>query len=145
MKAITLRKSVPDDSEFVYQTTKAAVRPYVELAYGPWDEDHQRELHIKRFKPEEIQIVVVDGEDVGYLAWAQEGEEINLRQIFLDPAHHSRGIGQACLKILMAHWLPIRLRVMKVNPRAQAFYQNLGFVVTGEIETHHLMRWTPPG
>jgi ribosomal protein S18 acetylase RimI-like enzyme len=35
--------------------------------------------------------------------------------------------------------LPVRLRVMKVNPRAKAFYERLGFTVISEIETHFTM------
>lgn len=39
--------------------------------------------------------------------------------------------------------VPVRLRVLKVNPRARAFYERLGFVCAGETETHDLMEWTP--
>lgn len=35
--------------------------------------------------------------------------------------------------------LPIRLRVLKVNNRALAFYQRLGFTPVGETDTHILM------
>ena len=35
--------------------------------------------------------------------------------------------------------LPIRLQVLKVNPRTQIFYENLGFVSTGKTDTHILM------
>lgn len=38
--------------------------------------------------------------------------------------------------------LPVRLRVMKVNPRALAFYEGLEFMRVGETETHDLMEWT---
>jgi len=35
--------------------------------------------------------------------------------------------------------IPIKLQVLKVNHRAQAFYQRLGFVAVGETATHILM------
>jgi RimJ/RimL family protein N-acetyltransferase len=35
--------------------------------------------------------------------------------------------------------LPVTLEVLKVNPRAQVLYEKLGFVLTGETETHNLM------
>ena len=35
--------------------------------------------------------------------------------------------------------VPIRLQVLKVNSRAVAFYQRLGFNSTGESGTHILM------
>ena len=37
--------------------------------------------------------------------------------------------------------LSVRLRVMKVNPRALAFYERQGFMRTGETDTHDLMEW----
>ena len=36
--------------------------------------------------------------------------------------------------------LPVRLRVLKVNLRATAFYERLGFSITGETDTHFLMQ-----
>jgi RimJ/RimL family protein N-acetyltransferase len=35
----------------------------------------------------------------------------------------------------------VRLRVLKVNPRARVFYERLGFVRAGETGTHDLMEW----
>jgi ribosomal protein S18 acetylase RimI-like enzyme len=35
--------------------------------------------------------------------------------------------------------LPVRLRVLKVNSRAVAFYERLGFRTIGESGTHVLM------
>ena len=37
--------------------------------------------------------------------------------------------------------LPVRLRVMKVNPRGLAFYERLGFTRTAETDTHDLLEW----
>jgi RimJ/RimL family protein N-acetyltransferase len=35
--------------------------------------------------------------------------------------------------------VPVRLRVLKVNPRALAFFERLGFARAGETETHVLL------
>ena len=35
---------------------------------------------------------------------------------------------------------PVTIGVLKVNPRAQALYEKLGFVVNGESETHNFMK-----
>jgi len=40
--------------------------------------------------------------------------------------------------------LPVRLQVLKINP-ARRLYERLGFVVTGETETHDLMARPPSG
>jgi hypothetical protein len=39
--------------------------------------------------------------------------------------------------------VPLRLRVLKVNPRAYSLYQRLGMFRSGESATHHLMEWRP--
>jgi RimJ/RimL family protein N-acetyltransferase len=36
--------------------------------------------------------------------------------------------------------IPVRLQCMRVNPRALAFYDRLGFRVIGEDETHLLLQ-----
>ena len=63
---------------------------------------------------------------------------MNLRQIFLLPEYQGRGVGERCVEFVLAEaralGLPVRLAVLKVNPRAQAFYRRLGFVSTEETE-----------
>lgn len=36
---------------------------------------------------------------------------------------------------------PVRLRVMKANPRALAFYRRLGFAEVGRTNEHVQMEW----
>ena len=36
--------------------------------------------------------------------------------------------------------VPVKLKVLKVNPRAAAFYERLGFTITGDTDTHLLMQ-----
>ncbi len=69
-----------------------------------------------------------------------------MNQLFLLPEYQSKGIGRECMLRVIEEarrlGLPVRLRVLKVNPRALAFYERLGFARTGETETHHLMEKT---
>jgi TIR domain/Acetyltransferase (GNAT) family len=82
-------------------------------------------------------------------AWAVvvASDCVKVNQLFLLPEHQGKGIGRKCMLLIMEEVrqlrLPIRLRVLKVNPRALAFYQRLGFVRTGETGTHVLMEWAP--
>jgi GNAT superfamily N-acetyltransferase len=54
-------------------------------------------------------------------------------QLFILPAHQGQGVGRHLVENLIAEaahaGLPIRLRVLRVNP-ARLFYEKLGFVVT---------------
>ncbi len=60
------------------------------------------------------------------------------------PEYQRRGVGSAVIKDVnreaTEQELPVTLGVLKVNPRAQALYEKLGFVVNGETETHILMK-----
>jgi ribosomal protein S18 acetylase RimI-like enzyme len=69
-----------------------------------------------------------------------EPDCIRLNQIYLLLEHQNRGIGTACLTRILeeagALGRPVRLGVLKVNPRAMALYRRLGFLPTGETDTH---------
>jgi len=145
--ALTLRKAVAQDCDFCYLTKRAAFRRYVELATGRWDEVEQRRMHEQRFREFDFRIVNAGDIDVGFMAVTRAPDSLTLHHIFFLPEHHSRGIGRRCMAIVMeearALGVPLRLRVLKVNPRAYALYQRVGMFRYGETDTHHLMEWRP--
>jgi GNAT superfamily N-acetyltransferase len=142
MDRLTLRKAGPDDCEFAYSVKKAAFREYVEKVWG-WDEQEQRQLHEQRFRTQEFQVIHWEGIDVGIMAVVVAPDCVKLNGLFLLPAHQGHGIGRRCMLLVIAEarqlGLPVRLQVMKVNPRARAFYERLGFIRIGETDTHLLM------
>jgi len=146
MNSLTLRKASPNDSEFAYCAKRAAFREYVEKVWG-WDEHEQRQLHEQRFGAQDFRVINVAGTDVGIMAVVVAPDCVKLNQLFLLPEHQGKGIGRRCMLLIMEEArqlsLPVRLRVMKVNPRALAFYQRLGFMRTGETDTHVLMEGRP--
>jgi len=146
MTDLTIRQATAADSEFAFQAKKAAFRTYVEMVWG-WDEAEQRELHENRFAEQEFQVIQVSGADVGILAVVREPYCLKLNQLFILPEHQGKGIGSGCMTLVMDRArrleLPVRLQVLKVNPRALAFYERLGFVRTGETDTHVLTEKAP--
>jgi GNAT superfamily N-acetyltransferase len=139
---VSLRPAKGCDSEFAYQTKKAAFRQYAEMVWG-WDEAEQRALHERRFASQEFQIVQVSNADVGILAIAEEPCCVKLNQLYILPEYQGKGIGEACMKQIIADaqrtGLPVRLQALKVNARAIAFYRRLGFTDAGESDTHVLL------
>jgi ribosomal protein S18 acetylase RimI-like enzyme len=142
MKNLKLRKATADDSEFAYRTKKAAFREYLEKASG-WNEEEQRKLHQRRFAEHDFRIIQLSGVDVGILAMSRQPDRIKLYQMFILPEYQGKGIGGACMKLLIKDAavakLPIQLQVLKVNPKAFVFYQRLGFKKNGENVDHILM------
>ena len=146
LKNLRLRQATAEDSEFAYQTKKAAFGEYVEQVWG-WDEVKQRQIHERRFISQDIRVIQVSSIDCGIMATSREPDCIKLNQLFILPEYQSKGIGTACLKQLIEEAdtvnLPVRLRVAKVNSRAFSFYQRQGFSCHGEIDTHFLMERLP--
>jgi GNAT superfamily N-acetyltransferase len=146
MDSITLRKARPEDSEFAYRVKRAAFRGYVEKVWG-WDEHEQRQLHEQRFGSQDFRVINLAGTDIGIMAAVVAPECVKVNQLFLLSEHQGKGIGRKCMLLIMEEArrlvLPVHLRVLKVNPRALAFYRRLGFVRTGETDTHVLMRRDP--
>ena len=142
MNNLKLRKATTEDSEFAYQTRKSAFREYVDKV-GGWDENEQRQLHTRRFATLDFYVMQVSSKNVGILAMARQTDCITVYQMFIPPEYQSKGIGAECIDLIIKEAavskLPIRLQVLKVNDRAAAFYQRLGFVKTGENYAHILM------
>ena len=148
MDNLTLREAGSEDSAFAYGVKRAAFREYVEQVWG-WDEDVQRRFHEEQFAAQDVRVIQATGVDVGIMAMVVMSDCVQLNQLFLLPEYQGKGIGRACLSRVMEEaqrlGLPVRLRVLKVNPRAAAFYRRLGFVRTGATETHELMEWAGGG
>ncbi len=143
---VKLRPATPADSEFAYQTKKAAFSAYVDHVWG-WDEAEQRQLHAQRFAAQEFRVIHESGADVGILAIVREPDCVKVNQLFILPEFQGRGFGRACMLRVIddarVAGLPVRLRVLKANPRALAFYQRLGFRETGDTETHIVLERAP--
>lgn len=142
MDSLTLRKATPHDSEFAYQVKKLAFKPYVDQVWG-WNEEEQRQWHERRFASQDFQVIQVAGNDVGIVAWVQQPGSIKGNQFFLLPAYQNRGIGTTCMRRILddadASGRSVQLQVLKINSRAIAFYQRLGFTHIGESDTHLLL------
>ena len=138
----TLREATPSDKEFAYRVKKAAFKEYVEQVWG-WEEADQRKLHDRRFRAEDFTVIAVNGVDIGTMYVTLEPDCVQVHQIYILPEHQGQGVGRLCMLAVLDSasglGLPVRLRVLKVNPRAAVLYERLGFAVTGETETHLLM------
>ena len=131
MKDLTLRRALPSDNAFAFHVKKAAFREFVEKSCG-WDEDEQRELHQRRFDSHDFEIINVDGTDIGIMATNVLPDCVKVNQLLILPEYQGKGFGRVCMLLVMEKCqrleLKACLRVLKVNPRALAFYQRLGFI-----------------
>lgn len=132
---LTLRPAVPEDLESVFVITKAAMGPYVEATWGTWDDAVQRDRVADTFSACTHQLIYIGNELAGVLAVKRHPDHLQLLKVFLLPAFQRQGLGTMLVKQVIeraeSDGLPVRLRVLRVNP-AKALYERLGFVVTHE-------------
>lgn len=143
---VTLRPATVDDIDPLFAIHRAAMRGYVELTYGPWDEPWQSAFFRDHFDTAVRQVILAHGGVAGFLDLVPQDGGLYVSELVIGPAWQRRGIGTHLLRETQASAttkrLPLRLQVLRVNP-ARALYERLGFVANGETETHHLMEWTP--
>ncbi|MEY3775217.1 MAG: hypothetical protein RLZZ129_1997 [Verrucomicrobiota bacterium] len=144
--AHSLRPISDADYLWLWSLKRETMRTYVELTWGKWDDDWQAERFRQNFRPDHVQVIVLDGQDAGLLHVVRSPEEIRLVNIQISPEFQNRGLGTEVMHALLAEArrdrLPLRLQVLKVNP-ARRLYERIGFAVAAETETHYQMRWTP--
>ncbi len=142
---LTTRPCVPEDADFVFSLMEKTTRDYVIATFGAWDPQWQRERFNQRFVPGNIRILRLDGQDIGIL-WVEEKDgTLFLGNLHILPELQRRGLGTAAVRIFLGdadeRGLDATLQVLRVNP-ARRFYERLGFRITGETETHFLMRFS---
>jgi ribosomal protein S18 acetylase RimI-like enzyme len=137
-----LRPATAADYEFLYQLKVACLKEYVAATWR-WDEAYQRQHFAAHFDPDHSQIVVTDGRDVGELSVVDRENGVLVSGIYILPEFQGRGLGTTILGDVIEHARmgrrPVSLQVLKVNP-ARHLYERLGFVISGESETHFQMR-----
>jgi ribosomal protein S18 acetylase RimI-like enzyme len=141
--AITLRRGVDADYEYLWRLHVRTMRGYVEHTFGPWDEGWQRQYFAQHVRPSDVDIVEIDGKRAGVLVVTRSPTEYYVNAIAIEPRWQNRGIGSKLLTSIVeeanAAGVSVGLRVMKVNP-ARRLYERLGFRVVDETPTHFAMR-----
>lgn len=144
----TLRPATGDDYPWLWELKRLTMREYVERTWGYWDDAAQEAFFLRSYRPDIVQLILVDGRNAGLLHIEHESAELFLANIQIHPAFQNRGLGTAVLRTVMdtarALRLPIRLHVLQVNRAAQQLYDRLGFHVSSTTPTHVVMRWHPP-
>lgn len=140
------RPATSEDSDFVYQVKVDALKEYVEKTWG-WNEEFQRNFHKNAFNHEEIEIILYQDNDAGFLIVKETDIDIELKEINLLRAFQRKGIGSSIIKEIKVDAEKknkgIRLQVLKVNSAIE-LYKKSGFRVFGETETHYLMKSNTP-
>ena len=143
---VSLRPATADDREFAYRTTRDTMREYVLATWGAWNEDEARQRSSENISAGATQIIELASTAIGIQVVKREQDAIRLLQIFILPEYQQRGIGSQLIERLLAEArsarLPLRLRVLRVNP-AFALYQRIGFKVVEATPERYFMEHLP--
>ena len=74
---------------------------------------------------------------VGFATYLVSDDVAELEDLFVDPQWMRRGIGRALVMDISARLSELRFETLEVtaNPHAMPFYENLGFVEIGTVDT----------
>jgi RimJ/RimL family protein N-acetyltransferase len=87
----------------------------------------------KWLRAKEYQALLFEQEQVpvGYVLFRKEGDQIHVRQFFIDRPYRRKGLGQEAMKLLLTRVWPrqsrVVLEVLIHNHRAIRFWRSLGF------------------
>ena len=142
--SLSLRRAKTEDAEFVFGVLKETMREYAVATWGTWWEEESQRETAEQVSAGKTEIIELDGVPIGIQFIERSGTHIQLEQLYIVKAFQRRGFGTELLKRLLVEAkesnLPIRLRVLAVNP-AKRLYERLGFVVIQRTPERFFMEW----
>lgn len=140
----SFRKCTLEDFDFLFNLKKENFKWYVDKIWG-WDEEEQKE-RLRQDLNEHLshkRIIIINNKLVGvYAVHTTEKGDCFINEISLLREYQNRGIGRKILEEQLKEnkekGIRTILQVFKDNP-AKKLYEQLGFKVYGETETHYQM------
>jgi GNAT superfamily N-acetyltransferase len=100
----------------------------------------------QRWALQQVRIITLAGDDIGWVQSMIEGDALFLGQLFVAPAHQGHGIGTTIVRRLIEEAAcerrAVTLGVVKTSP-ALRLYRRLGFRTTHEDDRKFYMRRDP--
>ncbi len=139
----TLRDADESDYWFVKKLYIQTMKPLL-MKLDAWDETDVINKFNGHYKLTEVQVILVDDRNVGWLQISETAQEWELAQIHIEQEFCSQGIGTQLIRKLMKEaqkkGKSVCLSVVRGNP-ALSLYQRLRFSIIGEDEQKLHMRW----
>jgi ribosomal protein S18 acetylase RimI-like enzyme len=118
------------------------MREHVLATWGAWNDDEVRHNIAESIAAGYTQIIELGDAPIGIQAVERAPDHIQLWRIFILPEYQRRGIGSQLIECVLAEArsarLPLRLRVLRVNP-AFKLYERMGFKVVQTTPERYFM------
>ncbi len=140
----SFRNCTLEDFDFLFELKKENFKWYVDRIWG-WKDDDQKE-RLQQDLNEHLshkRIIMANNKPIGvYVVHTTEDGDLFINEISILTEYQNKGIGRKILEEQLKenHKKGIRtiLQVFKHNP-AKKLYEQLGFKIYGETETHYQM------
>ena len=149
---IFLQKAKLQDAQIIHSMQLKAfaqlLEKYQDFETNPGNEKIEKIINILNQKESDYLLIKNENTIIGAIRIDMRKSDVyRISPIFILPEYQGKGIGKDCMGQVIergnASLLPVRLRVLKVNSRAIAFYLRLGFQEIGEVEHHRLFERIP--
>jgi phosphinothricin acetyltransferase len=151
-KSFAIRPATRDDLKAIVGLYNWAVnQTFATIDSEPLDTEEAAAWWEAHGKRSYLLVAVEEQGVIGWarlLPWKQRGFDVVESLVYVDPVHHSRGIGSGLLKDLIKHarglgYRTIVASIAKDNRAGLALYSKLGFDHVGTIRdaAHKFDRW----
>ncbi|WP_420862485.1 GNAT family N-acetyltransferase [Algirhabdus cladophorae] len=125
-----LRRATAADGPFVLWLEEVSMKDYAIALWGSW----RPSATLENVDLSNHQIVSLDGQAIGCVAYRLSNQYLLLNRIFLAPAYQNRGFGAVILKevteLADSLGLATKLDVLTTNTSALKFYLREGFTIS---------------
>jgi ribosomal protein S18 acetylase RimI-like enzyme len=145
---VSRRTETPEDEPFLRKLVLETLAS--ELGANDWPEpmrDHLLQIQYRQRRAAgNGQIILLDGEEAGWIVLANLSDEIRIIEIMVREERRGLGAGSAVIAEIQATareaGKAVRLGVNAINKDAIRLYRRLGFRETGGDGVQHEMEWT---
>ena len=138
-----LRAGTAGDFDFARALYLNSMKPLLQ-ALNAWDSDKIEAAFKSYFDVDEIRIITMMGEDVGWIQVSVTESELCLDQLHLIETVHDQGTGTTLIRATISEAAgqnkDVSLSLVKGN-RAQRLYERLGFRQVAEDDTKIHMKY----
>lgn len=139
---LLFEKATGSDIESIYEFNKYLIDRYENVQNIEYDKvlswvQRKIETYI-----EEYQRILFDGELAGYYRFHQDGDKMELDDLYIFPQYRNQQIGTTIIeKCLLETDLPVYLFVFIKNTKAVELYKRIGFEIVETIQdSRYIMR-----
>lgn len=132
---LLFEKATGSDIESIYEFNKYLIDRYENVQNIEYDKilswvQRKIETYI-----EEYQRILFDGELAGYYRFHQDGDKMELDDLYIFPQYRNQQIGTSIIeKCLLETDLPVYLFVFIKNTKAVELYKRIGFEIVETIQ-----------